>query len=100
MLYLVEQKHPPNLCSGVNDDVAKIFVDAWNQRDKSLQEFGVKLVGNYANPPEHKLYLVLESKDIESVQDVVMKMCLSKWGNVLTKPVMSFDETIKKVVKM
>ncbi len=63
-LYLVEHKHTAETCPAKNPDMVRAL--AGHMTDANAAKFGVKILADWVNEPEHTVILVLEAASPEN----------------------------------
>ena len=96
MLFHIEHIHTPELCPSDNPEKIKetVSVCASNEHAK---ETGVKVLGRYIAPTEHRIFFTVEAESYEAITDFLEPMM--KMGTPRITPVSELGEAIKPFLK-
>ena len=66
--FLMISRHTPENCPMYNEKAKKVYLDFWDNRDKTMKKHGVKMLGAYVANVEHLLIFVFEAPSYEVFQ--------------------------------
>jgi len=72
-VFIVVSKHTPENCPIRNESTRKIFVEFPDKLAELLQKYAIKLIGNWAIMPEHKIILVLDAPTADVFQKLMVE---------------------------
>lgn len=96
MMFLATQRHAPESCPKHHEKVREALHEAWRRKDSHMP-VGARLTAAYAEPLNHKLYLVFEAANIESVEQAVESFGLDRWGWVRIRRIEPLDDVLKRI---
>ena len=68
-LYLVHHSHTDETCPAKNPKLVRIFAAHVNQANGD--KYGIKILADFVNDPEHTVILVVEADSIDKVHNFV-----------------------------
>jgi hypothetical protein len=101
MLFLQISKHAPESCPLNNEKAMKINKSLNSNLDKLLRKYGVKMVGGWHDPNNHRFVMVWDAS-FEALMKLSMEPEMIAWGgfhNTEICPVMTFEESAKLYLK-
>ena len=73
MLFHIEHIHTPELCPSDNPKKIEETVSVV-ESDEHAKETGVKVLGRYIAPTEHRLFFLVEADSYEAITDFLKPM--------------------------
>jgi hypothetical protein len=101
MLFLQISKHAPESCPLNNERAMKINKSVNANLEKLLKKHGVKMVGGWHDPTNHRFVMVFDAS-FEALMKLSMEPELVAWGalhNSEMFPVLTLDEAAKLYMK-
>ena len=98
MLFLQTSKHAPESCPMHNEKAKKALADLMAKLGLLTKKHGIKLVGSWTSMPEHLSVIVFDAPNMETLLKLTMEPEVMNWlayNNTETRPVMTFEETMK-----
>ena len=92
MLFHIEHIHTPELCPSDNPKKIEETVSIVAS-DEHAKKTGVKVLGRYIAPTEHRLFFIVESASYESITDFLKPMI--KMGTPRITPVSELGKAIQ-----
>ena len=92
MIFQIEHIHTPELCPSGNPAMIKETVSVCAS-DAHAKETGVKVLGKYIAPTEHRIFFTVDAENYESITDFLEPMM--KMGTPRITPVSELGEAIK-----
>ncbi len=92
MLFHIEHIHTPELCPSDNPKKIEETVSIVAS-DEHAKKTGVKVLGRYIAPAEHRLFFIVESASYESITDFLKPMI--KMGTPGITPVSELGKAIQ-----
>ena len=92
MLFHIEHIHTPELCPSDNPKKIEETVSIVAS-DEHAKKTGVKVLGRYIAPTEHRLFFIVESASYESITDFLKPMI--KLGISRITPVSELGKAIQ-----
>jgi len=95
MLFHIKHIHTPELCPSDSPKKVEETVGVVAS-DEHAEETGVKVLGRYIAPTEHRIFFIVEAESYEAVTDFLEPMM--KMGTPRITPVSELREAIKPFV--
>ena len=92
MLFHITHIHTPELCPSDNPEKIKETVSVV-ESEEHAKETGVKVLGRYIAPTEHRLFFIVEAESYEAITDFLKPMM--KMGTPRITPISELGKAIK-----
>ena len=100
MQYVIMAEHPPQLCPSGNAQTRKIVQEGMPQLPALAERLGLNLITANIYGPDHKILMVAESADIETVREFTRVSGLYQWNTVTINATWTPEEAIESLEGM
>jgi hypothetical protein len=96
MHFLVEARHPPDLCPMANATTRALGKAAAAELPALAEKLGVTVTGTYVPGPNHLIVIVVEADDIKQVGQLVHEGRLAQWNTCEIYPTKTLQEAMDR----
>ena len=94
--YVAILEHSANTCPTSNKAVRAEVEKLPSKMPAALQKHNVKILSDNILSPSHKLVLVLEAPNTESVRDLLEEIGMVQWNETVVYPSYTLEEALKR----
>ena len=98
-LYGVYGSHTTEACPLNNQQTRQMVIDGGPQFKNAAEQAGMKVVGQFHSGLEHTFLWVLDAKDGQSVETLMIEAGIAKFNALKIVPLLTFDNVIEKCKK-
>ena len=95
-LYGIYGSHTTESCPLNNAQNRKYVVDEGPKFVQIAEKANIKIIGQYHSGLEHTFVWVLDAKDAQTVEEVMIQFCVSKFNALTIVPLATFDGVIQR----
>ena len=99
-LYGVYGSHTTEACPLNNEQTRKGVIEKGPQFKNVAEQAGVKVVGQYHSGLEHTFLWVLDAKDGQTVQTLMIEAGVAKFNALKIVPLITFENVIELAKKV
>ncbi len=95
-LYGIYGSHTTEACPLNNPHNRKLVIEGGPQFKQLAEKANVKVVGQYHSALEHTFVWVLDAKDAQTVEALMIQGGIHKFNKITIVPLITFDDVIEK----
>ncbi len=99
-LYGVYGSHTTESCPLNNQENRRAVIEGGPLFKQVAEAANVKVVSQYHSPLEHTFLWVLDAKDAQTIESLMIQAGIAKFNAVKIVPVLTFDDVIEKCKKI
>jgi len=95
-LYGIYGSHTTEACPLNNQETRKRVIEGGPQIKQIAEKAGIKVVGQYHSGLEHTFLWVVDAKDAQVVENLMVQVGVHKFNALTIVPLTTFDGVIEK----
>jgi len=95
--FVLVMTHPPDQCPTANSTIRKLVINQAAELPKLASDLGVKILAGPLVSNEHRGFAIVESDNVDAVNDFVTQSGMIQWNSVEIVPTQTMQEGLKQI---
>ena len=99
-LYGIFGSHTTESCPLNNQQNRKTLIQNGSNFEAAARKFNIQIVGQFHSALEHTFLWVLDAKDAQTVENLMIETSIAKFNALKIVPLLTFKDVIEKCKKI